>query len=340
MKVVMVTGSFPPDVCGAGHYTEQLVTALNLRGVSVEVITGARWGLGNAPSLLRRISESDADITHIQYPTVGYGRKLGPQFVALFQRGVVTLHEASQTHILRRLSLYPFFLAHHIIFTNRFEQAYCSRIAPWVSQRSSVIHIGSNMPVGHADGERTLNEIIYFGLIRPAKGLENVLELASILKQRGSRMSVRVIGLSLSEHQRYLESLQARSASLPIVWDLGLPDAATADRLARAAYAYAPYPDGASERRGSLLALLANGVATVTTRGEQTPPALDKVVEFAASPAEAAVILDSLAVDAGRRRRLSELSIRYASQFSWSTIADQHIKVYRTVVTSRGVRAA
>jgi glycosyltransferase involved in cell wall biosynthesis len=340
MKLVMVSGSYPPDVCGGGHYTQRLVEALEMRGVSVEVITGTDWGVKTVPRVQRLIRTLGADLTHIQYPTVGYGRKLGPHLVGLLERAVVTLHEASQTHILRQLSLFPFLFGRHIIFTNRFEQAYVSRIAPWVSQRSSVIPIGSNVPIGRADCERKLDEIVYFGLIRPAKGLESVLDLAGILKQRVSGMTVRIIGLAQEKHMSYLNALREQSASLPVVWDLGLSNEATADRLARVAYAYAPFPDGASERRGSLLALLANGVATITMRGPQTPHTLEKTVEFAASPEDAASILEALSSDPGRRQELSRHGVQYASQFSWLAIADLHIELYQTRLKQHRGRVA
>ena len=340
MKLAMVSGSYPPDVCGAADYTQRLAEALEVRGVSVEVITGTDWGVKNVPRVQRLIRTLGADLTHIQYPTVGYGRKLGPHLVGLLERAVVTLHEASQTHILRQLSLFPLLFGRHIIFTNRFEQAYVSRIAPWVSQRSSVIPIGSNVPIGQADGERRLDEIVYFGLIRPAKGLESVLDLAGILKQRVSGMTVRIIGLVQKEQKSYLDAMREKSASLPVVWDIGLSNEATADRLARVAYAYAPFPDGASERRGSLLALLANGVATITTRGPQTPQALDKAVEFAASPEDAASILEALSSDPGRRQELSRHGVQYASQFSWLAIADLHIELYQTRMKQHRARVA
>ena len=340
MKVIMVSGSYPPDICGAGDYTERLVRALRGLGVDVDVVTGPSWRLRDVAGVLKRIGASNTAITHLQYPTVGYGRNIGPQVVALLKCGVVTLHEASQTHILRRLSLYPLLLSRHIIFTNRFEQAYVSRFAPWLPGRSSIIPIGSNIPVGRVSGERVLDEIVYFGLIRPEKGLESVLKLAAILKQRGSAMRVRIVGHALKEHQSYLDSLRSRSAQLPVIWDLGLSDFATAGRLARAAYAYAPFPDGASERRGSLLALLANGVAVVTTQGTQTPLALKKAVEFAASPANAATILEALAVDSRHRERLSGDAMRYASQFSWPAIAHLHLRVYQGLIEQNRTRVA
>jgi glycosyltransferase involved in cell wall biosynthesis len=332
MKIAMVTGSYPPNVCGAGDYTERLVTSLQQRGLSVEVITGGGWGLHDAPAVLKRINACGADITHLQYPTVGYGRRLGPQLIALLQRGIVTIHEASQTHFLRRLSLFPLFWSRHLVFTNSFEQAYVGGLAPWVRARSSVIPIGSNVSVGRADGERRLDEIIYFGLIRPAKGLEQVLDLAGLLKLRAPGVTIRIVGLALTEHASYLDALRRKSADLPIVWNLGLSDDEAAQVLARAAIAYAPFPDGASERRGSLLALLSNGVATVTTRGAQTPSILEEAVEFAASPIEALSSLEALRHDGVRRKSLSEHGLRYAGRFSWPDIADRHIRVYESVV--------
>ena len=340
MKIAMITGSYPPNVCGAGDYTERLVTALEQRGLSVDVITGVGWGLRDAPAVVKRIKACGADLMHLQYPTVGYGRRLGPQLIALLARGVVTIHEASQTHLLRRLSLFPLLCSRHVVFTNCFEQAYVSGLAPWVRQRSNVIPIGSNVPRGLTDGERRLDEIIYFGLIRPAKGLEQVLDLAAIMKQRGLGMTVRIVGLALTEHEPYLDGLRRRSADLPVLWDLGLSDEGAATRMAKAAIAYAPFPDGASERRGSLLALLANGVATVTTRGAHTPPALDQTVEFADSPEKALSIIELLRKDGFRRMTLSERGMQYAAGFSWPDIADRHIQLYRSILTQHHAGSA
>jgi len=340
MKIAMITGSYPPNVCGVGDYTERLMSSLEQRGHSVEVITGGGWGLSDAPAVLKRINACGADIVHLQYPTVGYGRKLGPQLIALVERGVVTIHEASQTHVLRRLSLFPLLSSRHVVFTNFFERDYVGGFAPWVRERSSIIPIGSNLPVGRLASERRLNEVIYFGLIRPAKGLEQVLDAARILKQRIPGMMVRIVGLTLKEHETYLEVLRRASADLPVVWDLGLSDQEAANLMANAAIAYVPFPDGASERRGSLLALLTNGVATVTTRGVQTPSALDHVVEFAASPIDAVAILEALRKDGLRRGTLSEEGIRYATRFSWPDIADQHIRLYESIITKRRIGSA
>jgi hypothetical protein len=108
MKLAMLSGSYPPNVYGAADYLQRLAEALEVRGISVEVITGTDWGVKDVPCVQRHIRMLGADQTHIQYPTVGYVRKLGPHLVGLLERAVVTLLEARQTHILRQLRMRPY----------------------------------------------------------------------------------------------------------------------------------------------------------------------------------------------------------------------------------------
>ena len=337
----MVTGSYPPDICGAGDYTARLVEAVRARGVTVEVVTGCDWRVVGVPAILHRINAARPDVVHVQYPTVGYGRKLGLHLVAsIRRRSVVTLHEASQSHWLRRVSLYPLLLADHIIFTNNYDLRFVAKLAPWVRRRASVIPIGSNMPTVSGKSDRAIDEIVYFGLIRPKKGLEEVLALAQVLKQRGCRRKLKIIGLPIPEHGNYLADLQMRTQKegLPIAWELGLNGHAVADRLARAGLAYLPFPDGASERRGSLLSVLASGVATVTTRGAHTTPELDESVEYAESSTEAADVLTALALNRARRQALGDRALLYVSRRAWSVIAEMHLKVYESIVRNRRVQ--
>jgi hypothetical protein len=88
-----------------------------------------------------------------------------------------------------------------------------------------------------------------------------------------------------------------------------------------------------------VLALLAIG-SKITTRGPQTPQTLEKTVEFAASPEDAASIFEALSSDPGRRQELSRHGVRYGSRFSWLAIADLHIELYQTRMKQHGARVA
>lgn len=333
MKVTMITGSYPPDTCGVGDYTSHLVETLRVQGITVDIVSKENWDLKNIANIARRISKIKADIMHIQYPTVGFGAKLSPQLLSLIFPCIVTLHEISQAHIIRRLSLYPFsFRSKHIIFTSTLERDYALRWSPWIFNHCSVIPIGSNIRIRKQDFRRDIKEIVYFGLIRPQKGLEDVFFLASLIKQLSLGYGIRIIGKRHPKFIDYYDELYRRSKALPIIWDVDLSESAVAEVLSRSRIAYVPFPDGVSARRGSLLALLANGVATITTRGTHTPPQMERVVEFAQNPEQALQLIQRIASDNEHRRRLINNGLTYASNFTWEAIATKHVEVYEKVI--------
>ncbi len=340
MHIAIITGSYPPQTCGIGDYTCHLEMALRGQGLEVQVLTRTDWSLSAIVDIVRTVKASAPDLVHIQYPTAGFGRRLTPQLLSLAIPSIVTIHEVSDAHMLRRLSLYPFSLrSKHIVFTTHFERSYALRYAPWIGPRSSVIPIGSNITTGRRYDHRRGSEIVYFGLFRPNKGAEDVLALAALIQERGLPLSVRMIGKAFPADSPYFRDLYRRSLGLPVRWERDLDDAAVADILSRAAIAYAPYPDGASGRRGSLLALLANGVATVTTRGPQTPLDLEDAVLFADAPEEALKLIGQVLADGDLRDRLSARGRDYASQFSWEAIARAHAALYQDLLAGEGRRS-
>src|SRR6202034_809705 len=106
------------------------------------------------------------------------------------ERCVATIHEVGQAHILRKLALYPFsFRARHVIFPSNFEHQFAVKWAPWISDRSSVIAVPSNIGAG-AKRQRNLDEIVHFGLIMLGKGLEEVIRLARLIQVSGHALRI------------------------------------------------------------------------------------------------------------------------------------------------------
>jgi glycosyltransferase involved in cell wall biosynthesis len=336
VKIALVIGPCPPGVCGVGDYTTCLSNALKASGAEIHVITSGDWNLLGVFKLSRRLREQKFDIVHIEYPTVGFGTKLNPQGLSLLQRCVVTIHEASQRHILRKLALFPFAVRpEHIIFTNRFERRFARRWAPWIARASSVIPVGSNIAVSAGEGPRTLNEIVYFGLIIPGKGLEEVLELGNRIRSAGLPLVVRIIGRVPLKYAAYCEELRLKTEGLPIVWDHDLSEEETAKRLAGSTIAYLPYPDGASERRATLKAALLSGLAVITTRGPHTPRNLGGVVRFCQSPEEALAAIRCLVESPEETSRMAAKAVQYGQRYSWERIAKLHLRVYDSVMSKR-----
>jgi glycosyltransferase involved in cell wall biosynthesis len=297
---------------------------LNGIGVQADVVSSTDFGL---------LTREHFDVVHIQYPTVGFGRTLIPQKLALLYKCVVTLHEASRAHILRKLSL-PFFAlrSRRLIFTTEIERRYATSRVPWISKFSCVIPLASNIPAFEGASRRNLNEIVYFGLIMPKKGLESVISLAGLIAAKELPFIVRIVGSSSSRYQEYLAQLKAVTSDLPVIWDFDLSEREVAHRLSSSAIAYLPYPDGASERRTTLKAAFLNGVAVITTRGPHTPASIKSLVRVCQSPEEALTAICSLREEQALREELADKGRRYGSQFTWERIALAHRLLYDSLL--------
>jgi glycosyltransferase involved in cell wall biosynthesis len=309
---------------------------LSASGAETCVITSGNWNLLGVFAASRRLREQKFDIVHIEYPTIGFGKKLAPQGLSLLRNCVITIHEASQRHILGKLSLYAFAVRpEHIIFTTHFERRFATKWAPWIARASSVIPVGSNIAVTAPESPRNLTEIVYFGLIVPRKELEQVLELASLIRLAGLPLVVRVIGHVSPKQAAYLDELRLKATGLPIIWDNNLSEEQVAKRLAGASFAYLPYTDGASERRTTLKAALLSGLAVVTTRGPHTPRDLEGVVRFCRSPEEALAEVGSLVESPEDISKMSVKAVEYGQQYTWERIAKLHLEVYHSVLNKR-----
>lgn len=324
-------GRCPPGECGVGDYTGCLRDALLARGIEASLIVSDDWRAFSAWKV--RETLRSYDLVHIQYPTLGFGYKLGPQALSLLQSCVVTIHEASQRRILRKLSVLPLLVrAKHVIFTSEFEKKYVTGRLPWIAARSSVAPVPSNIRVFPGERPRIANEVVYFGLILPRKELEDVVELSRLIQSERLAWNVRVIGRLRPEHTEYFQKMKAETAALPIVWDLNGSEEQVAERLASSVVAYLPFPDGASERRGSLKAALTNGVAVVTRAGAHTPEAMKTFLTFAGTPREAIGAIRFLAQNPIERARLARNAADYLQQCTWERVAELHAAIYRRLL--------
>lgn len=331
MKILFVVGSYPPETCGVGDYTSQLAGALEQQGVQVAIQNEKLWSVHHAPRIGRNAQQIGADLIHLQYPTVAQGRHLGPQAFGMLKRPIVTLHEMSGVHRLRTLSTLPFlFTARHVVFTSDYELGYARRVVPFVSGRASVIPIGSNVTPFINLCSKDDRSVVHFGLIRPNKGLERIIELARLIKSSDVAMSVVIIGSVLDQHRHYYAGLRNAAHGLPIRWHVDVPAEDVSRIIAQSSYAYLPFPDGVSERRGSLLAVFAQDAYVFTTRGDHTPASIEGAVHFCTHPAEVLSAMNGMGADV--RDAVVSRSRQYLQTRSWNRIAQQHLQLYRTIL--------
>lgn len=329
----MVTGAYPPDVCGVGDYTGKLVAAApSLWRPFVE----RNWSLRAAIGIFRRLLRLHPSHLVIQYPTQGYGWSLVPHFIILFgwmtrrYRSALSLHEFSSLSRKARLSLALISrFVSHIIFTTEVERDRAR--AHWLfspAVPTSVIGILSNIPCTMRPPAFTdrKTDIAYFGHIRPNKGLETYLDAVAAVRQADAATRTVIIGEIPKGYEAFADMVKTRCRTIGCELIIGLDDHEVGRRLADVRILYLPFPDGASARRGSLLAGLGNGAVIATTIGNATPDSLlPAVIPCSGSRDDSTILLQTLQLsntEAEAKQQAGRNYIETMLPRDWSHVAE------------------
>lgn len=332
-RVALVTGIAAEGQNAIGDYAAALCAGLQRRGFAAVHLQHADWSIRGLRALLGDLDRVRPGLVHVQHPQSIYGRSLMPQLLSLLRPAVVTLHEASRYGPVRgRAKLLPFLLrSKRVVVTSEFERDYILGFAPWARGRVEMIPLASNIPGNTGREVPRALRLVYFGHIRPDKGLEAFLGVASTLAARMPGLECVVIGSPVFNSVEYARRLQAQFAQAPIQWLTALSADDVSDELRRARVAYLPFPDGASERRGSLLATLGCGLPTVTTVGRQTTPGMKSSVEITTATDDAISKVGRLLTDDAHWTAMAERGRAYARRCSWDDIVERHIRLYEAV---------
>lgn len=332
-RVAMIVGDNDTLHCGVKDGAKILSGALHSIGYNVDLLAPQAWKLPFVWKFLRELKGRKYDLVHVQYPSIGYRATLVPQILGLLRASraaVVTLHEYSALPKRQQLTTHLFrWSADTILFGSEYERSQFNRRLGLLGARQEVFPILSQVPGLPCDDRDAT--VAYFGQIRPNKGLEAYLELASHSIRHGRPYEFHIMGSVSKAHVAYAESLRAQS-SPEVRWSFDLPFEEVGQHLGRAFAAYLPFPDGASERRGSLLAAWLNGVPVLSRVGSATTPAIRSVMIAVADERKALEALDELAARPDRWENLSQASRRYAQKHSWGDVAERHARVYRALL--------
>jgi glycosyltransferase involved in cell wall biosynthesis len=330
-SIMLVSGSWPPDTCGVGHYSSRLADHLEDSFEVVRFRLGADFGAFSFPRALRQIFQAEPDLIHIQYPSVGYRRSLVPSLIAMLPKvpTVVTLHEFSIFRWYRAPWFMPFKFANALIFTNGQENAAFEERFGKGAQTRCVIPIGSNIPVGRSR-QRDPKSLCYFGLFMPGKGLEDFLNLVKLLRKDDFRLTI--IGAIPDGFAAYAKQILKQCEELGISIEQNRSDNEVADLMQAITYAYLPFPEGASDKRGSLIAAMVNGLIVLTPHTMVTQHWIKAATIATASPAEAEQVLSKLSMSTdGGRGLIKPEGAR--PPFDWSEIASRHVTLYRSLLS-------
>ena len=333
MKIVLVSGSYPPAVCGVGDYSKNLLEA-GSEGVW-SLYTSNNWRLASLPLHIRSITRMNPDAVVMQYPTQGYGWSLVPHLLGIYYslrprvKFAVALHEFSQLSLKARAALWMLMgFTQSAIFTSKYEADIAADTLSRLRSRSTVIPIKYNIePVRHVH-EMSLRtkDVCYFGQIRPNKGIEQFIDVCKRLLNDHPTLSVYIAGQVPEGYEPYLEAVRRsiEGTSIRIVENMP-PDRVT-ELLNDCRVAYLPFPDGVSERRGSFLAAISNGLAVVAQAGSFSSPQLKAAfIEAGTDPCSS--ILEVLQSSEAQYSAIQSNGFRYLQAYvpsSWSEVARRY----------------
>lgn len=320
-----------------------------------------RWGwrsLGQIAALARSLQ---AEWIHVQYQTAAFGMhpaiNFGPRLwrrqglrVAWTYHDLLVpyLFPKAGARLRRWVTEQPAFSADVTIVTNAPDRA---QLAGRVN-RLHAIPIGSNIrgrtltPDERAAQRRDWGYppestlLAYFGFLNRSKGGLTLVEGLHRLVDQGRDAHLLMIGERVGASDptnfAYLQEVEDRVAALGLServrWTGRLPDRDVAAALNAVDVLVMPYVDGASTRRGTLMAGLANGCPIVTTTPQTPIPELRDGREWLTVPPENA---DAIAQAVARIADDSELAARLGAGaraagrlFTWESIAARHMPLY------------
>jgi glycosyltransferase involved in cell wall biosynthesis len=184
----------------------------------------------------------------------------------------------------------------------------------------------------------------YFGFLNASKGIEALLQGIRIARNSGLPVKLLMIGgrtgtsdptniVYAREVDQMVEDLHLHD---DIRWTGFVDNTAVSGHLSACDLVALPFRDGASFRRGSLMAALAHGCAIITTHAEIDLPDLvgDHHVRLIPpdSPTALAIAIEDLADNPGLCRQLGENARELSRQFAWDRIAASTAEYFQKLV--------
>ena len=305
MRIGIVTGEYPPMQGGVGAYTRILARHFSDNGHDISLFSSTQaysdtfpifctpdnWGIGSLRAIHQWTTRHQLDVVNLQFETAAYGMSPWIHFLPDVVRRVpviTTFHDLLFPYLFPKAGPLRDWIVMHlarrstgVIVTNhedaqRVQNLPDTRLIPIGSNILQSLPANTNPHVWREKAGASTNDflIAYFGLINRSKGLETLLKSLHRLRKEdipGRLLIVGgVTGSSDSTNIAYSEEINRLIARLDLndyVYRTGFleDDAAVGSYLNASDVVVLPFNDGASFRRGSLMAAIHYGCAIVTT---------------------------------------------------------------------------
>lgn len=363
VKVLLITGSFPPMKCGVGDYSYHLVNALRTDSrVKIAVLTSGaitgmafehseveifpvmdKWTLAEAPKIIGVIRNWMPDIVHIQYPTQGYGNNLLPWLLPaisflLGKKVVQTWHEGYSRRNAPELLLKSIFPSRLVVVRPEYKKK-LHPILRWALWTKKCVFIPNAATIPKADmseqekhelrgryikGQKRL--IVFFGFVYPHKGVDLLFEIAD------PATDCIVIAGEIGDSGDYSLEIRRRASSQPWFGKVTiagfLASGEAAKLLAAADAVILPFRTGGGEWNTSLHAAVLQGSFVLTTSPDRNGYEQEHNVYYA-NVNNVVEMKSALDAHAGTRRAYSA----DVDKDGWHKIADQHCLLYEDILS-------
>jgi glycosyltransferase involved in cell wall biosynthesis len=346
--------------------------------VTIFPIVG-RWDWRVARLVRETVARVLPDVLHLQYQTGMYGMHPAINLLPSrtpFARGdaiyrnapdaqlrpwfVTTFHDLRPPYLFPKAGPLREYVTHRlarasdaVVGTNGSDVA---TIGQW-NHQTTLIPIGSNIPTASCEDAASVRArygipdsavlLTTFGLSNHSKGIDTAIDALGVLKRQGMDAYLLLVGAGAGTNdptnQATEAALDAHCAAVGVADAVARTGPLPADTVARILAAsdvcLLPYRDGASPRRGSLLAALTQGIPVVTTTPmphiyDGLPEPRDGEVVLFAPPDDGQVLADAVRRvinDGALAARLRAGAAAYAAQFAWPAIAARTLAVYASL---------
>ncbi len=327
------------------------------------------WGLGCWRRVAAVARQEALDVLNIQYEPAAYAMQVGVNFLPsstarrLIKAPIVTTyHDLLMPYLFPKAGPLRWKVVEYLarrsdatIITNEEDRDRLTSLK-LPTANLHMIPIGSNIQPAQAGVFDVAQErerwqvrrdeftIGYFGFLNLSKGGETLMQAVKLL--RDEQFPVRLLlvggrtGTSDPTNAAYAAQVEALIDVLELkdhVSATGYLDSVSASRALLACDAMAlPYVDGASVRRGSLMAAIAHGRALVTTEPRYPIEGLtpDESVLYVPpnDPPALAQAIKRLILDPEFRSRLAQAARQAAKLYAWDRIAAKTVDVFEHVL--------
>lgn len=307
------------------------------------------------------------DLVNIQYQAAAYGKMRPPLHflpMVLETPSVVTFHDLRAPYLFPKAGLMRRHAimvlargADGVIVTN--SEDHQTLFNAGKIRHLAEIPIGSNIPYSAqagldpalwraAHGVREDEFLLgYFGSLNSSKGGESLIQAMAGLAQDFVPIRLALIGgqsgtsdpTNAEDYERISALAHSMGVSGSIIRTGFLPPTEISTALLSCHVMVMPYRDGASLRRGTLMACLNHGCPTITTQPNTTLPDLQhgKNIYLVSpnSPQAIMAAVSELRDDPHLRARIGRAAQVLSDIFTWDKIAVRTLEFFEGVVASR-----